>query len=89
MPKPKKPIQKPFTQGSLTSEPMPNLKAISAIKKSNARKFLKVIREKTPQVSKRLFAAGKPKENNPTATIQLRLPETTELCGLNLFRIEE
>jgi len=89
MPKPKKPIQNPLIQGSLISGPMPNLKAIRAIKNANPSKFLKVIREKTPQVSKRLFAAGKPNENNPTATTQLRLPENTELCDLYFFRIEE
>ena len=48
-----------------------------------------VIRVITPQVSKRLSAAGKPKENNPTATIQLRFPEATEVCVFNLLGIKE
>ena len=89
MPKPKKPTQNPFIQGSCFSEPTPTLKAISPIKKSNPSKFLKAIREKTPHVSKRLFAAGKPKEKNPTATMQFRLPEAAELCVFNLFCIKE
>jgi hypothetical protein len=88
MPKPKKPIQNPFTQGSCLSEPIPSLKAISPTKKRNPSKFLTVIREKSPHVSKRLFAAGKPKENNPTASIQLRFPEVAEFCVFNLLHIK-
>ena len=89
MPKPKKPIQKPFRQGSWLSEAAPKVKAISPTKKISPNKFLKVIREMIPHVSKRLFAAGKPKENNPTATMQFRLPEAVELCAFNLFIIKE
>ena len=42
-----------------------------------------------PHVSKRLFAAGKPKENNPTANMQFRLPEAVELGAFNLLSIKE
>ena len=89
MPKPKKPIQKPFLQGSWLNEAAPKVKAISPTKKISPNKFLKVIREMIPHVSKRLFAAGKPKENNPTANMQFRLPEAVELCAFNLFSIKE
>ena len=58
-------------------------------KKISPNKFLKVMREMIPHVSKRLFAAGKPKENNPTANMQFRLPEAVELCAFNLFSIKE
>lgn len=89
IPKPKKPIQKPFFQGSWLSEAAPKVNAIRPTKKINPNKFLKVIREMMPHVSKRLFAAGKPKENKPTATMQFRFPEIAGLRAFILFSIKE